>query len=160
MIQNSMRVASESGAAAISDKIVLVAGLPLQSPNMVNTVRVIILGTVLACASSGGYANPDITRVRGKVIYATTPIDAREKIIVTGGDILACRVLTKDYIPIVRLVKGIICEEVSEVTDEDLQMINPNIVWLTHFRHPAEKLESGLTVTIDAKELIIYEGSI
>jgi pyruvate kinase len=160
MIQNSMRLASETGVANISDKIVLVAGLPLQSPNMVNTIRVIIIGTVLARSSSGGFSNPSITRVRGKIINAATPSDAREKIILLGGEILACRVLTKDYIPIIRIVKGVICEEVSEIKDKDLQSINPNLVWLTHIRHTTEKLESGLSITIDAKELLVYEGSV
>ncbi|MCL2720704.1 MAG: pyruvate kinase [Treponema sp.] len=42
-ILNSIRVALESGVAKESDKIVLVAGLPIQSQNPVNTVRVIIL---------------------------------------------------------------------------------------------------------------------
>jgi len=160
MIQNSMRIASETGIASISDKIVLVAGLPLQSPNMVNTVRVLIMGTILARSSSGGYANPEITRVRGKIINAATPKDARDKIVLLGGEILSCRVLTKDYIPLLRVIKGVICEELSEISDSDLQYINPDIVWLTHIRHTTEKLESGLTVTIDAKELLVYEGSV
>jgi pyruvate kinase len=160
MIQNSMRIASEKGGATISDKIVLVAGLPLQSPNMVNTVRVIILGTILARSSFSGYANPEITRVRGRIIYANTPNEARNKIILLGGDILACRVLTKDFIPIIRIVKGIICEEISVLSDEDLKNINPNIVWLTHIRHTTDKLESGQAVTLDANELLVYEGTI
>jgi len=42
-IQNCVRVALETGIAAESEKIVLVAGLPLQSQNPVNTIRVIIL---------------------------------------------------------------------------------------------------------------------
>ena len=160
MIQNSMMVASKSGVAGISDKIVLVAGLPVQSPNMVNTVRVIILGTVIARSSYGGHANPERSRISGSIVHADTPADAREKIILLGGEILTCKVLTKDYIPIVRIVKGIICEEASEISDTDLQDINPNLVWLSHLRHATNKLESGLTVTIDAKELLVYEGSI
>jgi len=171
MIQNSMRVASETGIAGISDKIVLVAGLPLQSPNMVNTVRVIILGTILARSSSGGSSNPKISRVQGRIVSAQTPNEAREKIIMLGqhskdseasriDEILACRVLTRDYIPIIRIVKGIICEEISELSDEDLRDINPNLVWLTHIRHTTVNLESGLTVTIDAKELLVYEGTV
>ena len=171
MIQNTMRVAFETKAAGISDKIVLVAGLPLQSPNMVNTVRVIILGTILARSTSGGFSNPDITRVQGRIITAETASDAREKIMALetshpevrnsdAGEILSCRVLTKDYIPILRIVKGIICEEVSEITDTDLRDINPNLVWLTHIRHTTDHLESGLSVTIDAKELLVYEGSV
>jgi len=43
MIENSMKVAMNTGTAGKSDKIVLVAGLPVQSENPVNTVRVIVL---------------------------------------------------------------------------------------------------------------------
>jgi pyruvate kinase len=146
--------------AGISDKIVLVAGLPLNSPNIVNTVRVLILGTTLARSSAGGFANPDITRVRGKIIKAATSNDARDKIMLSGGDILVCKVLTNDYIPIVRIVKGVICEGVSEITDSDLHKINPDLVWLTDTKNATKKLESGLTVTIDAHQLLVYEGSI
>ena len=171
MIQNSMRVAAETGTAGISDKIVLVAGLPLQSPNMINTVRVIILGTILARSSSGGFSNPEISRAHGRIVYAKTPNDAREKIIKldhhltdpAGGrieEILACRILTRDYIPIIRIVKGIICEEISEIPDAELRDINPDLVWLTHIRHTTVKFESGITVTIDAKELLVYEGTV
>ena len=160
MIQNAMRIASETGMAGISDKIVLVAGLPLKSPNMVNTVRVIILGTVLARASSGGFSNPDVTRVRGRIINATSPSDARDKFMLGIGEILSCKVLTKDYIPIIRIMKGVICEEVIEIRSDDLHVTNPDLVWLNHIRHSTDKLESGLTVTIDAKELLVYEGSV
>jgi pyruvate kinase len=158
MIQNAIRVVSETKVASISDKVVLVAGLPLQSPNMVNNVRVIILGTILARTTTGGYANPEIIRVCGRIFNTTSATDAREKLALLSGEILSCRVLTKDYIPIVRLVKGIICEEVSELTDEDLQNTNPNLVWLTHIRHTTDTLETGLRVTIDGKELLVYEG--
>jgi len=158
MIQNLINVAMDTGIAAISDKIVLVAGLPLSSPIMVNTVRVIILGTTLARATSGGFANPDITRVHGKIMFADSADDAREKLSTIGGEILSCSVLTKDYIPIIRMVKGVICEDVSELDAAALMDINPDLVWLTHILHSTDKLECGITVTIDAKELLVYEG--
>ena len=160
MIQNAMKIAQDTGTASLSDKIVLVAGLPLNSPNMVNSVRVLILGTILARSSFGGFANADIKLVRGRIVHASTPNDARDKIMALGGDILVCKVLTKDYIPIVRIVKGVVCEEISELTALDLQNINPNLVWLTHVRRATKKLESGLSVTIDASQLLVYEGSV
>jgi len=160
MLQNAVKLASKTGMAGMSDKIVLVAGLPLQSPNMVNTVRVIILGTILARSSTGGFGNPEITRVRGRIIYAETATEAREKLITLGGEILACRVLTKDFIPILRVVKGVIIEEVSVITDSDLFCCNPDLVWLKHIRHSTIKLESGLSVTIDGNDLLVYEGSV
>ena len=160
MIQNTLKVVSDTGVACISDKIMLIAGLPLQSPNMVNTVRVLIIGTVLARSSAGGFADPGITRARGRIIHAASPAEARKRIMSFGGEILVCRELTEDYTPIIRLVNGVICEGVSEISEEKLRDINPHLVWLTHIRHAAQKLESGLSVTIDAKQLFVYEGSI
>jgi len=160
MIQDTLKAVSKSGVAGIADKIMLVAGLPLQSPHMANTIRVLILGTVLARSSTGGFANPDITRASGRIIHAANLKDARDGIMSLGGEILVCRVLTEDYIPIIRIVDGVICEGVSEISEEKLRNINPSLVWLTHIRRAVQKLESGLTVTIDAKQLLVYEGSI
>ena len=160
MIQNAMKIAEVTGLAGISDKIILVAGLPITSPHMINTIRVIILGTVLARSTAGGFANPGIVRAQGRIIHAATPQEARDKYMSLGGEILVCKELTTEYTPIIRIVNGIICEGVSEITEDTLREINPHLVWLTHIRHAAEKLESGLTVTIDAKQLLVYEGSI
>jgi len=160
MIINVMKAASEAGMAGISDKIVLLAGLPINSPYMINTIRVLILGTVLARSQSGGYANPEIPRVQGRIVHATNPQEARNRIGSFGGEILVCGLLTNDYTPIIRIVSGVICEGISEISEQTLRDINPNLVWLTHIRHATEKLESGLTVTVDAKQLLVYEGSI
>jgi pyruvate kinase len=160
MIQDTMKVVLDTGVAGITDKIILVAGLPLNSPNMINTVRVQILGTVLARAASGGYINSDTIRARGRVIHAITPNDARERIMSFGGGILVCKTLTEEYTPIIRIINGVICEGVSEISGEQLGNINPRLVWLTHIQNALKILESGLTVTIDAKELLVYEGTI
>ncbi|MDR0442282.1 MAG: pyruvate kinase [Treponema sp.] len=160
MIQKAMKAATDSGLADISDKITLVAGLPLESPHMVNTVRVIILGTVLARSTAGGFSNPEMTRAQGRIIHALTPDDLRDKNKVFEGKILVCKLLTEDYTPIVHLVSGIICEGVSEICESRLREINPNLVWLTMIRHAVDKVEPGITVTIDAKQLLVYEGSV
>jgi len=161
MIDNTMKIVSETGVAGISDKVVLIAGLPLESPNMINNIRVVIIGTVLARSSAGGYANPDITRAHGKVIHAATSDEACRKIKSSGGgDILICKEITEDYLSVISMVNGIICEGVSVISDQKLRLINPNIVWLTHIRDAAKKIEPGITVTIDGKELLVYEGTI
>jgi len=160
VIQNAMKVAMDSGLAGLSDKIILLAGLPLNSPNMVNTIRVIILGTVLAHSNAGGCANPGISRTCGRIIHAATLQEALQRIKDYEGEILVCKELTEDYIPILRIVKGVICEGLSELSETKLCGINPNLVWLTHIRHAMKKLEQGLTVTLDAKQLFVYEGSV
>jgi len=161
MINDTMKLVSETGTAGISDKIILIAGLPLESPNMINNVRVIIIGTVLARSNAGGYANPDIIRAHGKIIHAATPDEARKNIMSSGdGGIVICKELTEEYASVITTVKAVICEGVSLISEEKLRLINPNLVWLTHIRDAAKKLEPGLSVTIDGKELLVYEGSI
>jgi len=160
VIQNAMKAALDTGLAGLSDKIILLAGLPLNSPNMVNTIRVIILGTILARSSAGGCANPDISQARGKIMHAAAPEEALKRIKDYEGEILVCRDLTEDYTPVLRVVKGVICEGVSEISEEKLCGINSSLIWLTHIRHAMKKLEQGLTVTLDAKQLLVYEGSV
>jgi pyruvate kinase len=160
MIQNAIKAASETGMAGISDKIVLLAGLPINSPYMINTIRVLILGTVLARSNTGGCANPEITRVQGRIVRASNPQEARDRISSFGGEILVCGELTEEYAPIIRTVSGVICEGILDISEQKLREINPNLVWLTNIRHATEKLELGLTVTLDAKQLLVYEGSI
>jgi pyruvate kinase len=161
MIQDTMQAVADAGVANIADEVMLVAGLPLNSPNMVNTVRVIIVGTVLARTSSGGFAMPGITRATGRVIHIETPDDIHDGISdLCNSEILVCKQLTEDYTPIIRLVNGVICEEISELNEEQLRYINPRLVWLTHIRNATKYLESGLTVTLDAKQLLVYEGRV
>jgi len=74
--------------------------------------------------------------------------------------ILICKEINEEYMPVLRMVKGIICEGVSVISEEKIRFINPNLVWLTRIRDAAKKLEAGLTVTIDGKELLVYEGTI
>jgi len=160
MIQNAMTITMESGIAQISDKIVLVAGLPLSSPNMINTIRVIILGTVLTRADGGGFANPDLTYTIGKIVHGPTPQDAMKRITPHSNEILVCKNLTEEYISSILVVKGVICEGISEISEERLRAVNPNLVWLTNSRSAISKLEPGITVTLDAAQLLVYEGSV
>ena len=158
MIQNAMKIVLEKGAAGISDKVLLIAGLPLRSPNMINTVRVLVLGTVLARSGAGGCADPGIVRAHGRIIHAMTPGEACEKIISRSGGILICRDLTEEYSPVLSMVNGIICEGILEISEQKLRKINPGLVWLAQLENAAKKLEPGLSVTIDAKQLLVYEG--
>jgi len=160
MIQNAITITMDSGIASISDKVVLVAGLPLGSPNMINTIRVILLGTVLIRSSAGGFVNPDMTHTWGKVVRASSPQEACKRITPYANEILVCKELTEAYVSIIHLVRGIVCEGVSELCEERLRNINPNLVWLTNANDASNKLEAGITVTLDATQLLVYEGSV
>ncbi|MDR2509825.1 MAG: pyruvate kinase [Spirochaetaceae bacterium] len=160
MIQNALKICSETGLAGISEKVVLAAGLPLGSTLPLNTIRVLIMGTVLARSTAGGHASKEIFRANGRVVWADSAAQARELIKSDGGDILVCPSLTDDYTPILRIVRGVICEGVCSLSTKVLAIINPNLVWLTGVNNASRKLESGLSVTIDGKALLVYEGTI
>jgi pyruvate kinase len=160
MVMNARKIATNLGLAHISDRIVLAAGLPLDSPLPLNTVRSLIVGEVLARSGKGGYNDKNIPRVSGKIFRAETLEEAVVKIKLTGADILVCSILTEDYLPLARIVKGIICEGPCEISDEKLCMVNPSLVWLSGVHGASKKLEDGLSVTIDAATLLVYEGVI
>jgi pyruvate kinase len=160
MILNALKILAEASLAGISDKIVLAAGLPLHSPLPLNTIRILIMGNVLTRSASGGHANEKIPRINGKILWAASAGEAMRVIKEDGGDILVCPVLTDEYIPILRIVRGVICEGHCHITNTVLGMINPNLVWLAGVHNATRKLESGLNVTIDGDALLVYEGVI
>lgn len=175
MTQNAMRVALDARALKLTDKVVMVAGVPIVSPMMVNTIRVLFVGNILArglysggCAKiagkSRGYeaiSNPDDgCRVTGRIVRAETLEDAFIALRKKGGEILVLRNLDESYISLLRVVDGVVIENPSEISDEMLSMINPNLVWVSQVRNAMKILEPGFTITIDSKEKIIYEGTI
>jgi pyruvate kinase len=160
MIQNAVKIAVDTGLAQISDKIVMVAGLPLHSPLMINSVRVLIVGNLLSRGASGGCANPNSPRTGGRILLAASPDEGHLNLDQSGGEILVCPILTKAYIPIIRLVKGVICESVSHLDSETLKQINPTLVWITGVHDALRNFEPGLAVTIDGKAALVYEGII
>ena len=158
MIQNAIKVALDAGVVQISDRVVLAAGVPLFSSLMLNTVKVLLVGNVLARGNSGGSSNPEKTKTSGRIIQSKSALDALAQLQQSSGGIIVCPTLTQDYIPLLRLVDGVIAEHGSEISDSMLPLVNPNLVWLTNVTNATTKLEAGLMVTIDGRQLLVYEG--
>jgi len=159
MVQNAIKKALDSGVINLSDRIVMLAGIPINNPIKVNTVKVLFVGNVVA-AGTGGFANPENKRVSGRVFKITEPNEFRTYVRSNkkGGLILVCKRITEDFIPILRIVEGVICEEESEIPPELLAMVNPNLVWLINSNGAMKALETDLTVTIDGGQGLTYEG--
>lgn len=160
MIQNAIKVALDAGVVNISDRAVLAAGIPLFSSLMLNTVKVLLVGNVLARGNGGGSASQEKTKTRGRIIRSKNALDALAQLQQQSSGIIVCPTITQDYIPLLRLVDGVIAENGSEVSDAMLALVNPNLVWLTNVAGATAKLESGLMVTIDGSQLLVYEGII
>ena len=81
MIQNALKIGLEAKVVSKSDRIVMVCGMPIFSPMMINTIRVLLVGTVLARGQrSGGVITSKegetSTKVTGRVIRAEDAQDA------------------------------------------------------------------------------------
>ncbi len=160
MIQNSVKIAIDNQAVQLGDRIVLCAGIPLSSPVMTNTVRILVVGNILARGCAGGSATEDHTRVTGRVVRAQSADDALHALRKNRGEVLVCPDITEEYIPLLRIVDGVICEGENLIPPEVIGLINPNLVWLSRVGSAAKALESGLTITVDTVELLVYEGMV
>lgn len=161
MIQNSLRVALDSGQLRQSDKVVLVAGLPIVSPVMVNTIRVLFVGSVIGRGVNAAGGLPESAyRATGRVVRAETADEALSALRKRGGEILVTRNLDMSFVPLLRLVNGLVIEQPTELSSEILSMINPSLVWVSQVPRAMKILEQGLTVTLDSREKIVYEGTI
>ena len=98
------------------------------------------------------------TKTSGRIIQSKSALDALAQLQQSSGGVIVCPTLTQDYIPLLRLVDGVISEHGSEIPDSMLALVNPNLVWLTNVTSATTKLEAGLMVTIDGRQLLVYEG--
>ena len=99
-------------------------------------------------------------RATGRVVRADTLEDAFLSLRKRGGEILVTRNLDMSFVPILRVVDGLIIEKPSEISEETLKMINPRLVWVSQVANAMKILEPGFTVTLDSREKVVYEGTI
>lgn len=160
LIQNTLKSAIKKGYLKCEDKAVMVAGLPLQDPNPVNTIRVLFVGTILGKGErSGGLGIEEPNIATGRVVKATSAELALQSLRNRGGEILVVSSLDTDYIPLLRVVNGLVIETVTNIDEELLAQVNPRLVWISSVRDCMTKLEEGATITLDGEQKIVFEGS-
>ena len=158
MIQNAVKLALDSGAVHLSDKAVMCAGIPLSSPLMANTIKILIVGNVLARGTAFGFNNDAVTKAGGRVVQAKDISGLREKMSVNRSTILVCWRITEDLLPLLRVVDGVVSESGSDIPQEQLSLVNKDLVWIQNVRDAQRILENDLTVTIDGEQGLVYEG--
>ena len=155
MIQGAIGAVIREGFALPSDKVVVVAGLPINSPVTTNSIRVHVIGNVLARGSRGFGG-----RGTGRIVKAANLEEASMALRARGGEILLTHTLDESFIPIIRISRGIILEGASELSRDMLKLVNPGIVYVAQVDGAMKNLEENITVTLDGTEKIVYEGSL
>lgn len=155
MIQGAIAATIKAGFAKAPDKVVVLAGLPVGTPQQTNSVRVHVIGNVLGRGGRGFGG-----RCTGRIVKAQTLEDAVLTLKKGGGEILVTHTLDASFIPILRVVDGVILEGVSEMPWETVRATNPSLVYVSQVSRAMELFEDHITVTLDGMEKLIYEGAI
>jgi pyruvate kinase len=155
MQNNALAAAMEKGLVKTFDKVVIVAGVPLHSPVMLNTIKVHFVGNVLAKGERGfgGYRS-------GKIVRVVDSLDAELRLKHDDTEILLARFLTPDFLPLLKGLAGILLEESSYLSPEQIQEVAPAAAVIASVPSAMTQLEDGFTVTLHGEECIVYEGII
>jgi pyruvate kinase len=153
MVNNAISAALAKGLVKTSEKVVIVAGVPLHSPAVLNTVKVHFIGTVLAKGERGfgGYRS-------GKIVRVEDALDAELKLKHDNTEILMTRFLTPDFLPLLKGLQGIILEESTYLSHDQIRGMEPGIASIGSVTGAMVVLEDGFTVTLHGDEKVIYEG--
>ena len=157
MIQNAVKTMMDAKLSDFGDKIILCAGIPLQSSIPVNTIRVLIMGNILARGRNGGHSEKN-QRKTGRIVKASSPEEFVTSIRRKKGEILMCPAITEDWIPVLRVVDGVISSGKNELSEETISLVNPDLVWISEIGKADKSIENGRIVTIDGQDLLVYEG--
>lgn len=153
MITNALAIALRKKYLRNDDRVVTVAGIPINSPIMLNMIRVHIISTVLAKGTSGFGE-----LCTGKLVKAADLGEAALKIQGTGNEILLCKTIDAGFKPLLRKIKGLILEEQTVISEEEIRMLNASIVVISGVADAFATFEHELIVSIDGREKLIYEG--
>lgn len=153
MLQNALRLAMKHGFIKKPDRVVTAAGIPLNSPIPMNTIKVHFLGSILnrGHRGFGGVC-------AGSVVKAGTAQQARSRLKRDGSEILLTRFLSRDFSDVIADIRGLILEEDTAIPPDEIFEINPDIVFIADIPEALSQFEDYQLVTLDGGEKIIYEG--
>ncbi len=153
MIHNALKAAFNGGYIRKLDRVVTAAGIPVNSPIMLNTIKVHFLGNILSRGHTA-FGN----RISGRILKAESVEEVQREIGAYQDPVLLVKTLKRNYRPVIPQLAGIIIEGSSEMSDDDIQKLNADIVVLAEASGAYDALEENLLVSLDGQEKIIYEG--
>ncbi len=153
MIQNALRLALKKGYVHRNEKVVTAAGIPLNSPIMMNTIKVHFMGNIL---NRGQRGFGEICS--GNIVKAKNYEQAKQRLRLNGQEILLVPNLNADYEPLLRHIKGLIVESKPEMSMDDIRAMNPDLVMVSDVRDAYRQFEHNQSISLDGDEKIIYEG--
>ncbi|MDD3375588.1 MAG: pyruvate kinase [Candidatus Omnitrophica bacterium] len=154
MLKKVFESGKKQGLIKPFDRLVSLSGIPMDSPIMLNNIRVHMVADVIG-KGQRGYG----TIFSGKIVKVSDLKEATSRIKGDGTEILLTKYIDMSFEPILKKVGGYILEEFSSMSWDDIYVMNPNLVALAGTFKAMSHLKDGQIVTIDGQEKIIYDGS-
>lgn len=153
MIQKALQRSLHRGYVSRLDKVVTAAGIPVNSPFPMNTIKVHFLGNILnrGHRAAGGTCS-------GRIVKAKTVEEAAAAIKNTGDEILLTPTLEPEHRPLLGSLVGVVVEEETYLSPEEALAENPELVMIAEVPEAVDQFEENQIVSLDGAEKIIYEG--
>ncbi len=153
MIQKALQRALHRGYVERFDKVVTAAGIPVNSPFPMNTIKVHFLGNIL----NRGHRAMGHT-CSGRIVKAATAEEAETAIKGTGDEILLTPSLEPEHRSLLSSIIGVIVEGETYLSPDDAREANPELVLIAEIPDAFSQFEDSQIVSLDGAEKIIYEG--
>ncbi|MFP4638207.1 MAG: pyruvate kinase [Spirochaetaceae bacterium] len=153
MIQRALQRSLQSGYVSRSDKVVTAAGIPVNSPFPMNTIKVHFLGNVLNRGHKGAGES-----CSGRIVKATSASEAARVLRGSGDEILLIPTLEPEHRDVLKSVLGVIVEGEMFLSPEEALETNPELVVIAEVPEAVAQFENSQIVSLDGAEKIIYEG--
>ncbi len=152
LFDHAVDCAKETGIVHDGDLVVITGGAPMGISGTTNIMKVHLVGHILVSGEGNGSGVGT-----ANVCIAKTIDELKENY--NSGDILVTNYVTKDMIPYLKSVGGIISEEASENGNAAILGMAFDIPVITSAVGATHILKTGAPITMDAVHGYVYSGT-
>ena len=149
--KNAISLIKRESLVANGDNVVIMSGMPLGEPGSTNMINVIRIANVIARGLSLVRR-----RVTGVACKASSPQEALKKI--SEDKILVIKKSEKEYVPAFEKAAAVVTEEGGLTSHAGVISLDRGIPCITDAAGIMEKIEDGMTLTIDGVHGVVYAG--
>ncbi len=144
----------ETGLAKSGDAIVIAAGVPVGIAGTTNTLKVQIVGDVLA--KGKGIGNKVVS---GKACVIKVLEEAKKYF--KAGDIIVTPQITNDLLPFIKRSTGVIVGTIENDESDQAQMVSDllDIPVIVCHENVVEVIPDWISITIDSIKGVVYNGN-
>ncbi|PWK13875.1 pyruvate kinase [Tumebacillus permanentifrigoris] len=150
LLSVSVEGALASGLVEHGDLLVITAGVPVGQPGTTNMIKVHTIGEVLTRGQGIGHK-----AVSGRLLVSNK---TEEILAIEEGDILVTHSTDRDIVPAFEKAAAVITVEGGLTSHAAVVGLSLGIPVIVGVQNATEDLKTGITVTVDPRTGLVYEG--